>query len=238
MACNTGISSVPRIDGTAYEFRVCGLHNGLALMEDLQTRSYWDHTTGECIHGPLRGKVLPEVRPLRYVSPRNAVRHHPHARIALSRPTLRQRLLERVFLNRMLTPKGHLPFLFAPSMSKGDERRPRMELGLGVWWPGTTRFYPMETIQDHGNALVDTVGDRRVLVFIDPGAHAPVAAHTEARECQWDGDVLVLDDGGCIEGLQQTGSDGLTQPLEMFPHLFTRWYGFSATFPGCDVFGS
>lgn len=219
-----------------YNFRVCGLYNGLALMEDMQTRSYWDHTTGECIHGELRGTQLPDVQPLRYVTPRNALHHHPDARIAVSKPSIRQRLLERVFLNRMLTDKGHLPFLFAPSMSKGDERRPRMELGLGVWWPGTTRFYPMDVLREKGRALIDTIGERRVLVFIDPGAHAPVAARVEATECRWDRDDLVLDDGSVVRDMTLEGPSGVSQPLELFPHLFTRWYGFSATFPGCDIY--
>ena len=235
MACNTGIGSTPIVDGTHYDFRVAGLHNGLALMEDMQTRSYWDHTTGEAIHGPLRGTELPEVRPLLYLSPRAALRQHPEAEIAISKPSLRQRLFSRVFLRRMLTDEGHLPFVFSSSMTEVDPRRPRMELGLGVWWPGTSRFYPMEALRERGGAVIDTLGDRRVLVFVDPGAYAPVAVRTEARQVQWDGEALVLDTGAVIRDLEQTQA-GMEQPLELLPQMFTRWYGFSAIFPGCEVY--
>ncbi|MCA9710207.1 MAG: DUF3179 domain-containing protein [Myxococcales bacterium] len=236
MACNTGVSSAPIIDGTTYDFRVAALFNGLALMEDVQTRSYWDHVTGEAIHGQLRGAQLPDVAPLQYMPAHAAAKRYPQAELALSTPSVRQRVIHRVFLRRMLRDEGHLPFLFAPSMAKDDPRRPRMELGLGVWWPGLSRFYPMPALRELGGAVVDTLSDRRLLVFIDPESHAPVAAHTEAHGCRWQGQTLELDDGSVVESLERVDAQGIRRPLELLPQLFTRWYGFSATFPGCEVF--
>lgn len=236
MACNTGVSLSPIVDGAIHEFRVAGLYNGLALIEDVQTRSYWDHVTGECIHGPLRGKQLEHVIPLRYLEAQDTVRRYPRARLAISRPGFRQRVLQRVFLRRMLTKEGHLPFMFPASMAEDDPRRPRMELGLGVWWPGVSRFYPMEILQQGGGAIVDTLGGRQVLVFLDPRSRAPVAGYTEATECRWDGEDLVLDNGDVISDIRRVDRDGRTQPFELLPQLFTRWYGFSSTFPGCEVY--
>ncbi|MCX4245147.1 DUF3179 domain-containing (seleno)protein [Paraliomyxa miuraensis] len=236
MACNTGISSSPTVDGTTLEFRVAALHNGLALMEDLQTRSYWDHVTGECIHGPMRGAQLPQVTPLRYYPAAKAVQRFPRARLALSRPSVRQRVLQRMVLRKMLGDEGHLPSVFTPSMTKDDERRPRMELGLGVWWPGISRFYPMDVLRGRDRALLDGLGGRRILVFVDPGSTAPVAVRLDAHEHHWNGDELVLDTGDVVRDLQRVDPQGAVHPLELVPQIFTRWYGFSATFPGCDVF--
>ncbi len=236
MACNTGVSLSPIIDGTSLSFRTAGLHNGLALMEDLQTRSYWDHTNGECIHGSMRGTLLERSVPLRYFPAETTLRRYPQARVALSRPGFRQRALHRVFLRRMLKDEGHLPFMFHSTLAKDDERRPRMELGLGVWWPGTSRFYPMELLRKQGGAVFDTVGERRVLVFIDPESQAPVAGHCDAKECRWDGNDLVLDTQDVIRDLTRVEPNGTTHPFEHIPQMFTRWYGFSATFPGCEVY--
>ncbi len=226
----------PTIDDATYDFRVAGLFNGLALMEDLQTRSYWDHVTGEAIHGPLRGAQMPKPVPLRYFPAETALRRYPNLQIAISRPTFRQRVLHKVFLRRMLTDEGHLPFMFPASMQDDDERRARMELGLGVWWPGVSRFYPMKVLRSQGGAVFDTIGDRRVLVFVDPESSAPVAGRTEATRCAWEGEDLVLDTHDVIRDLQRIDPNGMEHPLEPVPQLFTRWYGFAATFPGCEVF--
>ena len=235
MACNTGISLSPQLDGKTLEFRVAALLNGLAVMEDLQTRSYWDHVTGEAIHGPMRGAQLSQITPLRYYPAQRAVLRFPEAQLALSRPSVRQRVLQRMVLRKMLGNEGHLPFMFEPSMGKDDERRPRMDLGLGVWWPGVSRFYPMDVLRQRGSALIDTLGERRMLVFVDPGSTAPVAVHVDAHEHHWNGDELVLDTGDLIRDMRRVDPKGVGHPLELVPQIFTRWYGFSATFPGCDV---
>lgn len=42
--------------------------------------------------------------------------------------------------------------------------------------------------------------------------------------------------GDVIRDLHRVDPQGVAHPLELVPQIFTRWYGFSATFPGCDVF--
>ena len=41
-----------------HRFAVGGMVNGLALLWDYETGSYWDHVTGEALHGPLKGERL------------------------------------------------------------------------------------------------------------------------------------------------------------------------------------
>ena len=53
-------------------------------MGDHQTGSYWDHVTGECLHGPLKGRRL-ELEPLRHMRADQALAQFPDARIARSR---------------------------------------------------------------------------------------------------------------------------------------------------------
>ena len=58
MPCNSGVSLVPLVDGKRERFAVRGLYNGLALLADATTNSYWDHITGACVHGPRQGAQL------------------------------------------------------------------------------------------------------------------------------------------------------------------------------------
>jgi hypothetical protein len=236
VACNTGIGLSPLIDGKPHRFRVGGLYNGLALIEDVETRSYWDHTTGECIHGPLRGTQLAGGVPLQYLTAEATRDRYPQAQLAISRPGVRQRVMHRMVIRRMLSPEGHLPSVFSPSLLADDERRPRMELGLGVWWPGVSRFYPLDVLRQHGGAVFDSLGERRVLVFLDQGSAAPVAARTDATHVRRDGQDLVLDTGEIVRGHERIDAKGVPHRLELVPQMFTRWYGFSSTFPGCDVY--
>jgi len=50
--------------------------------------------------------------------------------------------------------------LFAGTLSKEDERRPRMELGLGVWT--SAKYYPMERIREHSLGSTGMASVRRV----------------------------------------------------------------------------
>ena len=58
MPCNSGVSLIPTVNGKTELFAATGLYNGLALLGDATTHSYWDHITGECVHGEHLGKQL------------------------------------------------------------------------------------------------------------------------------------------------------------------------------------
>jgi len=52
---------------------------------------------------------------------------------------------------------------FTGTLGKEDQRRPRMELGLGVWSSNTRRYYPMARVREHGGTLLDRLDDRVIL---------------------------------------------------------------------------
>ena len=79
-------------------------------MGDHQTGSYWDHITGECLHGPLKGRQL-ALAPLRHMRADQALAQFPDARIARSRLLLPfgmidgvMKLLQRLGKGRFLPP--------------------------------------------------------------------------------------------------------------------------------------
>lgn len=225
------------VDGQRYDFRVWGLHNGVALIEDMPTKSRWDHITGECIHGAHRGVELEHGPMLQYFKAEQAARRYPAARVALSRPSLIARLLHRTLIHRMLSPEGYLPgFFFKPSLTVEDERKLRMELGLGVVYKGQAqRFYPLSRISEAG-AVIDTIADQRLIIYVDPMSSVPVAARTEASAGTWAGEDLVLDNGDRIRDRQLVDVNGVIHDFDQPLQLFTRWYGFALTFPNCDIY--
>ena len=113
-----------------------------------------------------------------------------------------------------------------------------MDLGLGLWTDDGARYYPMDVIRSEGRALVDTFGGRTVLVYIDPQNFVPAAILVEGDAPEWDDDVLRLSDGTYIEdGLAYEASGERSDALRPL-QVFTRWYGFSNTFPETEIYGA
>jgi Protein of unknown function (DUF3179) len=46
------------IEGRVLTFRLIGINNQNFLMEDLETRSWWQQASGKALHGPLAGRQL------------------------------------------------------------------------------------------------------------------------------------------------------------------------------------
>ena len=241
---------IPEAHGQRLTFYAGGLYEGLVVMRDRETRSVWNHITGECLKGGLAGVRLPLV-PLLHFSAEDAHGRYPTAHLAYSRLTLFQRVVAFFTeANRVYAGRFFFPF-FKKTLSTIDRRRPSWELGLGVWVEGadgvaSARYYPKKTLRRldrSGRGLIDELSGRKLMVYYDgrsgiPGAILLSAPDVrEATQARRDDDGIVLDTGAVFrEGsLYDTGGAPLFAPRPM--QLFTRWYGFAATFPGCDVYG-
>ncbi len=195
----------PTVNGRIHHFAAYGLYDGLFLMGDNETISYWNHITGECVHGELKGSQL-ETGMLHYLTAAQTVAAYPEAQIALSATLpLWRRLFARLQRHMAGRGKGFLPPTFSGTMGTADSRRPELEMGLGIWANQTHRYYPLNLIRAHENGLTDELNGRSLHISIDPISHTPTAVYTQA--------------------------DG-----ERPNQLFTRWYGFAYTFPGCEIY--
>jgi hypothetical protein len=204
------------------------------MMSDDETGSVWEHVTCECIRGSLQGAQL-QTLPAQYLTAAQLVEADPDARIALSKASLRSRLLNVLLLRRMLRPAGYIPGAFRLSMTKRDKRLPVLELGLGIWMDGRARFYPLRTIKSQQNAVGDTLGQQQIVVYIDPVTWTPAANRTAAQITGWDGDALVLDSGERIRNGHVLTTVAEHRSLDRPNQQFTRWYGFSYMFPACEI---
>ena len=58
MVCNSGTSLAPTIDGTVHHFENVGIYDGLFVMQDVESKTLWNHITGEALYGPHVGRSL------------------------------------------------------------------------------------------------------------------------------------------------------------------------------------
>lgn len=185
-----------------HHFGAIGLTNGLAILADLETRTHWDHITGEAIAGPLAGNQL-DVWSFHMTTVAAALAEYREITISLStHHSFRRRLAQRLY-PRFIHGKVWLPGFFYASMDEPvDPRMDRLTQGLGVIVGNDAKYYPMSRIP------VDGVYD------------------------QWLGRVLRVQ-RGVIDGVPHARwQDTNEEPLQ----LLSRWYGFSFTYPQCEIF--
>jgi hypothetical protein len=196
VVCHSGVGLTPVIDGKTLHFSAGGLFNGLVLLFDDETGSYWDHITGECVHGPSKGKKMPGWGIEMTNVEAELKRGNPP--LLRSKPTFIGRIMG-FFTRNAARNGGFFPPGFRGTMETVDPRLPEMEYGLGVVVDGVATFYPMAL-------LADGLIDGELHIQVDPDDGIPVARISNGEE----------------------------RPFQ----LFSRWYGFSLTWPRCRVYSA
>src|SRR5689334_23091834 len=92
-ACNTGMVFDPVIDGQLLHFRRRGSYDGLLLIWDEETDSYWQHITGEGLHGSSAGKQLHMITTTRQMTAGEALAINGGARLLTTSLTEAQQTL-------------------------------------------------------------------------------------------------------------------------------------------------
>jgi hypothetical protein len=243
------------IDGTMHHFNNVGLYDALFVMQDTETKTLWNHITGEALYGPLVGRTLGPLTNLLQMNVRQALDLDPAMQVAIS---------DRVYFagDRQFgsasgfgpgrsgvpgrgagprpspdNPGAALSEMFVATLGKEDTRRPRMDMGLGVWTGTTHRYYPMERIRERGEAFIDELDGRKLLIYIEPESATPAALFVNTKTAKVQGKEVRLDNGAVIRSSVFFDRKGKRQTAERPQQIFTRWYGFALTFPGSEVFG-
>lgn len=171
------------------------------LLIDDESRSYWDHITGEAVHGPLRGHRL-DVWNVTVTTMEAALARDPEITFSTSDyRSLYARFFSRLH-HKKIDRRGFIPPPFRRTMEKVDGRLPENAQGLGVVDGERAVFYPLKALTA---PVEEAWNGRRLTVIRDPLDGVPRA--------EWE--------------------DG-SRPFQ----LFTRWYGFVLTFPGCEIHSS
>ena len=246
--CNSGTSLVPVVDGQLHHFNYVGIYDGLAVVQDRESKTLWNHVTGKAMYGPLVGRTLEHSSNLLHMNVRQALALDANMAIAISD---RQYFVgEKLFgatpgflggrgAERWApgNPTAQIVPAFVPTLGREDTRRRRMDIGLGVWTGSTRRYYPMELLRQRG-AFIDQIDGRSVLVYIEPETSTPSAMFVRAKSATLDGRDVRLDDGRIVRMGVLLDRNGKRQTAERPQQLFTRWYGFSLTFPNSEIAGN
>ena len=225
----------PSIDGTVHTFAEHGLYDGLFLMRDEETGTYWDHLTGEAVYGPRVGSVL-EIANLLHSRADQVLANHPDALIALSDRALRtDRDMAPISLLAGLGLR--LSKMFRSTVDEEDARLPTSDIGLGLWHGEEARYYSYLRVLEEDKAVLDTFQERRTLVYLDPSSYVLSSFQVDADRVWWDGDVLRLSNDQYIERSVLYDPDGTRAETVRPLQIFTRWYGFALTFPGARIYG-
>lgn len=190
------------MNNQVHHFGAIGLTNGLAILADRETRTHWDHITGEAIAGPLTGSQL-EVWSFHMTTVAAALAHQPDITVSSSTYRgFRRKVAERLYPH-FIHGNVWLPGFFYASMSKPvDPRMDGLAQGLGVIVGKGAKFYPMARIPRSG------------------------------LEDHWQGRMLQVQPG-IIDGVPRAHwQDTKEEPMQ----LLSRWYGFSFTYPQCEIF--
>lgn len=206
-------------------------------MYDVESGSHWNHMTGEAVRGPLKGEILP-IENLFHTTVGQVLEESPEALTAWSEhPDALQRSGDGGgTLGRLLARITGVPDVFPATMGEEDSRRDRMEMGIGIWKDDLARYYPLPVVRAWDNAVFDNFGGENVLIYYDPSAFALMAELTDASGASWDGSILRLSNGDRIEDGILYGPDGERKERPRPLQVFTRWYGFSLTFPEPEIF--
>ena len=233
--CSCGVSSTPVVEERRYHFAARGLYNGGLLLGDWESGSFWHHVTGECVHGPLKGRRY-QVFPLVHAIARDVLEAQPDTQVSISNMSHWQRAIARGQEAVLRLLRGRLPPGFHRTMGPEDPRRPRMQTGLAVWTDGAQRFYPIDELRASGGAVIDELDDRRVLVFIDPTSNRPVCLRTDVSSIVWRDETLLLDTGETVRGgilrTAERETVTVTRPMQSI----VCWYTFAFAFPGGEVY--
>jgi hypothetical protein len=244
VVCNTATRLVPTVNGAAARFVAVGAYNGMLVMQDQTTGTIWNHVTGEALYGPAVGTTIGPPANVLHATVKQVVAAAPNARIAISNRAYfaggkRHGTLEGISLlgrrHGRPDPRTGLSTGFIGTLDTEDTRRPRMDLGLGIWWDGGSRYYPRDVIRQHGDALLDNLDGRTLLVYIDPSTSTPAAMFVNATRVRVDGSKVKLDAGTVRDGVL-LDPRGRSVDVERPTQVFTRWYGFALTFPGTPIY--
>jgi len=254
---------VPSIDGTRLHLDNVGLYDALFVMQDVETKTLWNHITGEALYGPHVGRTLGPVGNLLQINVEQALAMNPATEIAISdrvyfaggkrlgtatglgpgagsdaaRSMPPPREPRRTEGQPRINADAELLDQFVPTLGNEDLRRPRMDVGLGVWSGSLRRYYPMDSIRERDGAFFDEFDGRNLLVFIDPVTFTPTALFVDAAHARVEAKEVRFDDGSVFRSGVLYGRDEIAQSPNRPQQLFTRWYGFALTFPGSEVFG-
>lgn len=154
--CRTGRVFRPEIDGERLDFVLIGALHYNAILEDVRTGSWWYQGTGEAIHGPRRGDVMPEI-PSEQMTLAEWLGLHPESDVLQPDPSSE----EGYHLFGFNEIDSKRPDPEAPLQGEGEN----FEWIVGLVEGGGARAYPWSYIEAR-RPFQDELGGVPIVIFL------------------------------------------------------------------------
>lgn len=170
----------PIVNDKRLYFEASGVYDGLALLGDRETRSYWHHTTGECLEGVYKGEKL-EISNLLHYTFKKALEEYPNLKLGVSKPPLYVNMFLKLSRRVLKSKTGFLPPFFRKTMETTDPRLDEQTMGLGVVIDGKGKFYPLDLIME-AKAIEDTFMSHDLVISYDAENQFPKCTDPKINE--------------------------------------------------------
>ena len=214
--CRTGRVFDPVLEGEVERFRLVGMDQFNAMLEDRRTGSWWRQANGEAVTGRRRGTVLPELASAQMTLGR-WLALHPTSLVMQGDPRFAADYAQDYAYERG-TSRSRLT---------GTDRRSWQEkswvVGLAV--AGAERAYDWNALLRAG-AINDTLGGRAVVVAVAADSASFVAFERPAAAIPFTVTGDSLRAGDAAWGLDGRGPTGALRPLPASQEFWHSWRTF------------
>jgi hypothetical protein len=227
---HTAVAYDPRLDGRRLELGAIGLQNGVSILYDRQTGSWWSQIVGKAIRGPLEGREL-RMWPSTLTTWSRWRKLHPRTTVNANPPIPGIRRFTRETWSWMMTFAGGGP-------AANDD------LVAGVLGSTSTRAWLLRRLYAAGRAVNDAVDGEPVVVFLG----ADMVTVRVLRRSVADRTLSFRADGDTLRD-QETGStwDPMTgrarsgplagKKLECVVFTTALWYAWRSQRPDTTLWG-
>lgn len=215
--CRTGRVFDPTVNGTLERFRLVGMDQFNAMLEDRTTGSWWRQANGEAVAGPLTGTTLAEL-PSRQVTLRQWLALYPASRIMQADPKFTEQYAEDYAYERG-TSRSRLT---GTDPRSWEEKSWVVGLRVGT----AARAYDWNRLLREG-AINDTLGDRPIVLAVASDSasfYAFVRPDTGTRFVV-DGDSIRAP--GAAYAFNGKGPGGSLEPMVASQEFWHSWRTFN-----------
>lgn len=215
--CRTGRVFDPTVNGTLQRFRLVGMDQFNAMLEDRTTGSWWRQANGEAVAGRLRGTTLAEL-PSRQVTLRQWLSLYPASRIMQADPKFTEQYAKDYAFERG-TSRSRLT---GTDPRSWEEKSWVVGLRVGT----AARAYDWNRLLREG-AINDTLGDRPIVLAVAADSasfYAFVRPDTGTRFVV-DGDSIRAP--GAAFAFNGKGPAGALEPMVASQEFWHSWRTFN-----------
>ncbi|MDQ8170876.1 MAG: DUF3179 domain-containing (seleno)protein [Gemmatimonadota bacterium] len=215
--CRTGRIFDPRLDGAVETWRLVGMDQFNAMLEDRTTGSWWRQANGEALVGPRRGTILTEL-PSTQVTLGQWIALHPATRVMRGDPRFQAEYDDDYAFERG-TSRSRL--------TGTDPRswQPKSWV-VGLRLGGIARAYDWNALLASG-AIHDTLAGRPIVLVVAADSASFFAFERADATTRYTRDADSLRSGSTAYAFDGRGPAGTLKPIVASQEFWHSWQTFN-----------